>query len=56
MEEESLHMANNKTLTVHLQNLDKVSIINDSNKNIECIDEEIIQSPNLNIGDIYDVM
>ena len=58
MEEESLHMISNKTLAVHLQNLDKISIINDSNKfeNIECIDEEIIHSPNLNSDDIYEVM
>lgn len=58
MEEESLHMTSNKTLAVHLQNLDKITIINDSNKfeNIECIDEEIIHSPNLNSDDIYEVM
>lgn len=44
MEEESLHMTGNKSIATHLQNLDKISIINDSNKNIESIDEEIIQS------------
>lgn len=41
MEEESL--TGNKSLTIHLQNLDKITVLSDSNggsKNIDSIDEE----------------
>jgi hypothetical protein len=51
MEEESLHMISNKSLPLHLQNLDKISVANDSTKNIESIDEENTLSPNHILGD-----
>lgn len=57
MEEGALHATNNKlSLTLNLDNLDKISIANDSNKNIESIDEEIIHAPNHVNDDFYGVV
>lgn len=49
-------MTGNKSLTVHLQNLDKITNLSDSIKNIDSIDEENIQSPNHINDDLYGVM
>lgn len=54
MEEETFHTISNKlSLT---SNLDKISIANDSSKNIESIDEEIIQASNHVNDDFYGVV
>lgn len=50
MEEESF--TGNKSLAIHLQNLDKITVLSDANnKNIDSIDEESIHSQNLHNDD-----
>lgn len=57
MEEETFHTISNKlSLTLNLPNLDKITIANDSSKNIESIDEEIIQASNHVNDDFYGVV
>jgi hypothetical protein len=57
MEEETFHPISNKlSLTSNPSNLDKITIANESSKNIECIDEEIIQASNHVNSDFYGVV
>lgn len=57
MDEESL--MGNKSLAIHLQNLDKITVLSDASngKNIDSIDEESIYSQNLHNDDhLYGVV
>jgi hypothetical protein len=57
MEEETFHTINNKSsLTSNLSNLDKITIAGENNKNIESIDEEIVQASNHVNDDFYGVV
>jgi major membrane immunogen (membrane-anchored lipoprotein) len=57
MEEETFHTISNKlSLTSNPSNLDKITIAGESSKNIECIDEEIIQASNHVNSDFYGVV
>lgn len=57
MEEESFHSIGNKLLlTSNLPILDTIAIAHDSTKNIESIDEEIIQASNHVNDDFYGVV
>jgi hypothetical protein len=57
MEEETFHTISNKSsLTSNLSNLDKITIAGESNKNIESIDEEIVQASNHVNDDFYGVV
>lgn len=57
MEEETFHTISNKSsLTTNLSNLDKITIAGETNKNIESIDEEIVQASNHVNDDFYGVV
>lgn len=57
MEEETFHTINNKsTLTTNPPNLDKITFFGESSKNIESIDEEILQASNHINDDFYGVV
>lgn len=57
MEEESFHSIGNKLLlTSNLPDFDTIAIAHDSTKNIESIDEEIIQASNHVNDDFYGVV
>lgn len=57
MEEETFHAIDHKlSLTSNLPSLDKISIAGDGSKNIESIDEEIIQASNHVNDDFYGVV
>lgn len=57
MEEETFHTISNKlSLASNLQNLDKITIASENSKNIESIDEEIIQASNHVNDDFYGVV
>jgi hypothetical protein len=57
MEEETFHTISHKlSLTSNLPSLDKITIACDGSKNIESIDEEIIQASSLIDDDFYGVV
>lgn len=57
MEEETFHTISNKlSLTSNISNPDKITIASESGKNIESIDEEIIQASNHVNDEFYGVV